>query len=178
MGHTDATYEQAAAGKNAGAVGATHTFNAMRGFHHREPGMAGFALLCDDLHAELIYDHKHVSREAAALLLRSKPANKVVAVSDGSKATGLPPGKVFSMWGQDVETWERTVVLKGTETLAGSAITLLDAFRNLAADFGIETAIRLCSLNPRAVLGIEESPRTFVELDLNFEIVNLRRLSP
>jgi len=42
MGHSDASFEQAEEGKRAGATGITHVFNAMRGFHHREPGLAGF----------------------------------------------------------------------------------------------------------------------------------------
>jgi N-acetylglucosamine-6-phosphate deacetylase len=55
-------------------------------------------------------------------------------------------------------------------TLAGSSITLLDAFRNLAADFGLETAIRACCINPRVDLGLAE-PRVYIELDRNLEIV-------
>lgn len=176
MGHSHATFGQARMGFKWGARNTTHTFNAMRGFHHREPGLAGFALTEDRLFAELIYDRKHVSREVADVLFRCKPKDKVIAVSDSSMATGMSAGKVFSMWGLEVETWERSVYLKGTQTLAGSAITLLDAFRNLATDFGEETAIRCCSLNPRSALGISGSPGVYVELDQRLEIVGIRQV--
>ncbi|MGH2628844.1 MAG: N-acetylglucosamine-6-phosphate deacetylase, partial [Anaerolineales bacterium] len=50
MGHTTADSRQALAGKRLGARGVTHLFNAMNAMHHREPGLAGFALLDPDLY--------------------------------------------------------------------------------------------------------------------------------
>jgi N-acetylglucosamine-6-phosphate deacetylase len=63
-------------------------------------------------------------------------------------------------------------------TLAGSAITLLDAFQNLAADFGVETAIRATSLNPRKLLGLTEPPRVHLLFDLKFGLLERRNPSP
>ncbi|WP_421019953.1 hypothetical protein, partial [Klebsiella pneumoniae] len=60
-------------------------------------------------------------------------------------------------------------------TLAGSAITLLDAFRNLHEDFGPETAIRACCLNPRLSIGHTAPPRVYVEFDKNLEIVGVHK---
>jgi N-acetylglucosamine-6-phosphate deacetylase len=175
MGHTDATYAEARAGFEAGALHTTHTYNAMRGLHHREAGTVGYALTTDALRCELIYDRHHVSREAAELLLRSKPAGGVVAVSDSTMATGMAPGERLTMWGLEVVTSSGEVRLASNGALAGSAITLLDAFRNLADDFGPEIAVRACSLNPRAALRMMGEPRVWVVFDARWEIAEVVR---
>jgi N-acetylglucosamine-6-phosphate deacetylase len=176
MGHTNATYDEARRGFEFGARNVTHTYNAMRPLHHREPGVLGYSLTSDDLNMELIYDRLHVSKEAAALLLKCKPAHRVVAVSDSTMATGLPPNQEMEMWGLRCVTGKREVRLADSGALAGSGITLLDAFRNLAEDFGEDLAIRACCLNPRRVLGMPEKPRVFLELNKNLELVGRRVL--
>jgi N-acetylglucosamine-6-phosphate deacetylase len=158
MGHTNATFAEAQVGEEAGARHTTHTYNAMRGLHHREAGIVGYALSSDSLACELIYDRHHVSPEAAAILVRAKPQDKLIAISDATMAAGLSSGQTVEMWGLEGRVAEGTVRLPDG-TLAGSAITLLDAFRNLAEDFGFETAIRACCVNPRIGLGLEEPKR-------------------
>lgn len=175
MGHTDATFDQARQGFEFGASHATHFFNAMRPFHHREAGIVGYALQNDAMSVELIYDRLHVSKEAAKLMVRCKPPERILAVSDSTMATGLPPGLEVEMWGGTCVTGDGQVRLKASGALAGSAITLLDAFRNLAHDFGLELAIRACCLNPRHALGLTEAPRVYVELDDRLEIVEVHR---
>lgn len=171
FGHTDATYEQALRGHEAGGSHTTHTYNAMRGLHHREGGTVGFALLTDAVTCELIYDRKHVSRPAAEILLKSKPAGGVVAVSDSTKATGLPTGETVEMWGHRCVTAPGEVRLESNGALAGSAITLLDAFQNMATDFGAEAAIRACSLNPRRALRLHSPPSVNLLFNERFELV-------
>jgi N-acetylglucosamine-6-phosphate deacetylase len=173
MGHTNATYAEAEVGFKAGAWDTTHTYNAMRPLHHREAGTVGFALNEDGLTCELIYDRHHVAKEAAAILVRTKPKDRLVAVSDGTFAIGLPAGQMVRMWGLDCVIGEGQVRLTDG-TLAGSAITLLDAFRNLHQDFGAETAIRACALNPRLRLGLNEPPKVWLQFDrdLNLEIIH------
>lgn len=170
MGHTNSTYAEAEAGFNAGARHTTHTFNAMKGLHHRQAGTVGFALTCEALATELIYDRHHVTREAASILVKCKPSDKVIGVSDGTQAAGMPDGQSLRMWGLDCEVKDGQVrLLDGT--LAGSAITLLDAFRNFWEDFGPEMAIRGCSLNPRTAIGLVGAPRVWVEYDKSLQIV-------
>jgi N-acetylglucosamine-6-phosphate deacetylase len=175
MGHTNATFEEARRGFEFGARHTTHTFNAMRGLHHREAGTVGFALQAEGLVCELIYDRQHVCREAARLLLNCKGAAGVIAVSDSTMATGMAPGLEIEMWGLKCLTHPGRVTLADGKTLAGSAITLLDAFRNLTQDFGEEAAIRLCSLNPRRALGMCGAPKVYVEFDKDLHAVRLHR---
>jgi N-acetylglucosamine-6-phosphate deacetylase len=158
MGHTDATYEQARAGAEAGVRHATHTYNAMRGLHHREPGSLGFVLTDDRVRAELIYDRVHVARPAADVLLRCKPDDGVIAVSDGTLAVGVPAGTEMTMWGLDCVVAEHDVRLRSNGALAGSTITLADAYRNLAEDFGEATARWLCCDNPARAIGLPVLP--------------------
>ena len=169
MGHTNATFAEARAGFEAGVRHATHTFNAMRPFHHREAGAAGFAIAEQRLAAELIYDRIHVSASAAAILAQCKPQDKLIAVSDGTMASGMPEGARLNMWGLDVIVGNGDARLRDG-TLAGSAITLLDSFRNLHADLGPEIAIRATRLNPRSALGLGK-PNVYIVLDERLQIV-------
>ena len=156
LGHTNATYAECQAAHNAGAAHTTHTFNAMRPFHHREAGTAGYALTSSIL-TEIIYDRLHVSPNSARLLFQTKHPDEVIAVSDSTMATGMPAGTEMTMWGLEVVVGDHEVRLKSNGLLAGSAITLADAFKNLVEDFGPETAIRACCLNPRRAMGLPEA---------------------
>jgi len=171
MGHTDATYDQARHGFEFGASHTTHTYNAMRGLHHREAGTVGYALINDAMRCELIYDRHHVSKPAAEVLFKNKPAGGVVAVSDSTKATGMEAGERIDMWGHECVTSPGQVRLASNGALAGSAITLFDAFKNLFEDFGAEAAIRACCLNPRDALRLTEPPKLYLELDKDMQIV-------
>lgn len=177
MGHTEATFDQARHGYEFGASHTTHTFNAMRPLHHREAGTVGYALTQDGLTAELIYDRLHVCKEAASILIKSKPERRVIAVSDSSMVTRTPPNRAVEMWGHRCVVGRGDVRLKENGALAGSAITLLDAFRNLADDFGEETAIRLCALNPRRAMGMFDPPRVLLEFDKKYQLVGRRVLA-
>jgi N-acetylglucosamine-6-phosphate deacetylase len=169
LGHTDASAAEARAAIDAGAKHTTHTYNAMRGLHHRDVGMLGTAMIADELMCELIYDRLHVSEQAALLLMMTKGIENVIAVSDSTMATGLAEGTRLTMWGLECLVGRDEVrLLDGT--LAGSGITLYTAFKNLCHDFGPEAAIRLCCVNPRAALNLSEI-RVWLEIDANLDIV-------
>lgn len=87
MGHSDATYNEAERGYNAGAKGITHIFNAMRGIHHREPGIAGFGLLNKDIYIEVIADPFHLHPEILNLIFRLKDHERIILISDTVKET-------------------------------------------------------------------------------------------
>ena len=115
MGHSDATYKQAFDGKKAGATGITHIFNAMRPFHHREPGLAGLGLIDEDLYIEVIADGFHLHPRTLELIFGIKRLDRIILVSDsvkGSNKKGMP------VYGK-----------KGV--LAGSGITISDSVKIL-----------------------------------------------
>ena len=62
--------------------GVTHVFNAMSGINHRTNSTALSALIDDSLYTEIIADGVHVSDEALKLLIKSKPVDKVLLISD------------------------------------------------------------------------------------------------
>ena len=88
MGHSDATFAEAEDGFHAGARGITHIFNGMRGFHHREPGIAGFGLLNRDIYVEVIGDPYHLHTKTMELVFRSKRPERIIIVSDAVRETG------------------------------------------------------------------------------------------
>ncbi|MBS1716759.1 MAG: amidohydrolase family protein [Armatimonadetes bacterium] len=176
LGHTAATYDEARRAFEFGASHATHFFNAMRPMHHRELGIIGYALSTGNLTCELIYDRLHVSREAVGMLLKLIGPDKVIAVSDSTAATAMPPGETIDLWGNEV-TIEKGRAVLADGTLAGSVITLQEAFANLANDFGPEIAIQLCCLNPRKALKMTNRPTVWAVLDQQFKLVEVKRFS-
>jgi N-acetylglucosamine-6-phosphate deacetylase len=154
MGHTDATYEQARAAMARGARSATHVYNAMRPFSHRDPGVIGAVLTSPDVNAELIADGVHVDEAAMKLLLLAKGAAHVTLVSDGLSATGMPDGK-YTLGGFEV-TVSGGVCRNAEGILAGSTLTLDRALRNIVAlGIPVPDAVRMLTLNPASLLGIE-----------------------
>jgi N-acetylglucosamine-6-phosphate deacetylase len=154
IGHTDATYEQARAAMARGARSATHVYNAMRPFSHRDPGVIGAVLTSPDINAELIADGVHVEEAAMKLLLLAKGAAHVTLVSDGLSATGMPDGK-YMLGGFEV-TVSGGVCRNAEGTLAGSTLTLDRALRNIVAlGISLPDAVRMLTLNPASLLGIE-----------------------
>jgi len=85
MGHSDATFTEAEAGFHAGARGITHLFNAMRGFHHRAPGITGFGLLNQDIYIEIIADPFHLHEKTVELIFKAKNHDRIIIVSDTVK---------------------------------------------------------------------------------------------
>jgi len=89
MGHSDATYAEAEAGFHAGARGITHIFNAMRGIHHREPGLAGFGLINQDIYIEVIADQFHLDRKVIEFIFSVKNPDRIIIISDSVKASHM-----------------------------------------------------------------------------------------
>jgi N-acetylglucosamine-6-phosphate deacetylase len=154
MGHTDATYEQARAAVAHGAHHATHVYNAMRPFTHRDPGVIGAVLTTPEVSAELIADGIHVDEIAMKVLLQAKGAQGVILISDGISATGMPDGK-YMLGGLEV-TVSGGVCRNAEGRLAGSTLTLDRALRNIVKlGIPLADAARMLTLNPATLLGIE-----------------------
>ena len=182
MGHSASTVDEARAGYAAGGRSTTHLFNAMSGIDHRAPGLAVAALLDDAAYVELIADGIHVHPALWPLILRLKPADRLLLVSDAITLAGMGDGRA-TIGGLDVEVVGQRVTLVGTTTLAGSVIALDDAVRNLVASgVGLPAAVAAASRNPLALLGISDRGRLavgqradLVELDDDLRVRRVMR---
>jgi N-acetylglucosamine-6-phosphate deacetylase len=173
LGHSDATFNEAEAAYSAGAKSITHFYNAMRGLHQREPGLAGFGLLNDNIYTELIYDRHHVCHESAKLLIKNKPIDRLIAISDSTLATGMPTGSKVNLWGNSCAVEEGTIRNEASQSLAGTTVTLLEVFKNLWEDFGPMIAIQMCCHNPRELLGIKKEPSKWLLFNRNKELLDI-----
>ncbi|MBR2894571.1 MAG: N-acetylglucosamine-6-phosphate deacetylase [Oscillospiraceae bacterium] len=153
LGHTTADYDTAVAGFAAGATHATHLYNGMPAFHHRETGVIGAAFDCG-ASAELICDGLHIHpsaiRVSAALF-----GDRLNLVSDSLRCAGMPDGD-YELGGQPITLSGGVARLTGTNTLAGSSISMLDALRNVVR-FGLSL--------PEAVYAATTAPAQAVRLD-------------
>jgi N-acetylglucosamine-6-phosphate deacetylase len=146
MGHSDATFSEAEAGFNAGARGITHIFNAMRSFHHREPGIAGFGLINKDIYIEVIADPFHLHPKTLELIFKTKNPEKIIIVSDTVKETN----------GGGDEGKEQGMVQAVTDThgrLLGGSMTIVESSKRLIQMGFDEIVVMGCiTTNPEKLL--------------------------
>ena len=157
LGHTDASYEEARSAAVVGARSATHLFNGMRPFHHREPGAIGAALDLPQVNCELICDGIHVDAAALRVIYRAKGPHGIRLVTDAMEAAGMPDG-TYRLGGAAVEVQDGAVRITGGGSIAGSTLTMDVAVRN-AVNFlavPVEVAVSLASSGPARLLGIDD----------------------
>lgn len=135
IGHSDATMSQVDDAIDWGASHVTHMFNGMRPLHHREPGVAGTALLRDELTVEMICDGIHIHPELIGWVLAQKPKHAVVCITDCMSAAGMPVGEYF-LGGLKVQLHEdgqvRLIDENGNVgSLAGSTLNMHTALLNV-----------------------------------------------
>jgi N-acetylglucosamine-6-phosphate deacetylase len=157
IGHSEATYEQALAAIPEGITLATHLFNAMKKFHHREPGLVGAILESDSVVAEIIADGVHVHPSTFNLVLERKGYERICLVSDSVDPAGIGDGS-FTLWNSPVDVKNGIVYLQGTKNLAGSVLSLNKAVKNVLewTNLSINQAVQMASLNPARVLGLDQ----------------------
>jgi N-acetylglucosamine-6-phosphate deacetylase len=155
IGHTDASYEQAAAGFAAGATLATHLFNAMGSVNQREPGPS-IAALDAGVHVEMINDGVHVHDSLIRLVARSSPCS-LAFVTDAISATGVGDGE-YTLGEQPVVVCDGQARLPTTGGLAGSTLTMDAAVRRALRTVGLpmELASSAASGTPARVLGLAD----------------------
>jgi N-acetylglucosamine-6-phosphate deacetylase len=117
MGHSDATYAEAEAGFHSGARGITHIFNAMRMFHHREPGLAGFGLLNEYIYVEVIADPFHLHEKTLELLFKTKNTDRIIIVSDTVKESKTSP--------------DTQAITNDRNRLSGGCMTIIESSKRL-----------------------------------------------
>ncbi|ADH97727.1 N-acetylglucosamine-6-phosphate deacetylase [Salisediminibacterium selenitireducens] len=154
IGHSDASSADVRAAEQDGLRHATHLFNGMRGLHHREAGVVGGVMLSDNLKAELILDHVHVSPDAARVAYQALGANRLMLITDAMRGKGLGDG-VFDLGGQEVTIEGKEARLKNG-ALAGSVLTMDEAVRNARSTFNASwhDIARMTSYNQAESLGL------------------------
>ena len=157
MGHSDASLEVALDAVDQGVSYAVHTFNAMRGLHHREPGMAGAVLADDRIWAEIIADGVHVAPEVVKVFARAKGKDRVLLATDATSATGMPDGTY--MLGTRPVTVSGGVCRDAEGRLAGSTLRQDLALRNYGAWSGADfaTALLASTTNVASALGLDDA---------------------
>ena len=152
MGHTDAAYEEAMAGVEAGVRHTTHLFNAMTALSHRSPGVSGAALSDSRVSTELIADTFHVNKGLFNMVAKAK-GDKLCLITDCIRAGGMEDGD-YTLGGQPVHK-EGIKCLMDDGTIAGSVLELNAAVRNLYenSDLEIYEAVNAASLNIAKALG-------------------------
>jgi N-acetylglucosamine-6-phosphate deacetylase len=156
FGHSQANYEQTAAGIEAGIHHATHLFNAMMPMHHRDPGPVPALLESDQVNVQVIADGVHIHAPMLRLAARSLTGNRLVLITDGMQAMGLPDGR-YLYNGLDYESRNGTArYLDGT--LIGTSLGMSELAGRWIAGTGcsLEQAIRGASYNPARVLGLQD----------------------
>ena len=153
IAHTDADYDDAAAGIAAGVTHLTHLYNAMPSIHHRKPGVIAAAAEAEAVSAELISDGQHVHPASVRLAFRIFGAARMVLISDSLRCCGMPDGE-YELGGQQVFLKDGIARL-ADGTIAGSATNLYDCMLR-AISFGIprEDAVRAATYNPARQLGV------------------------
>ena len=153
IGHTDATADIVDKSIEAGMTTATHLFNAMKGLHHREPGVVG-AVLDSHITAELICDGHHVNQKAIRMVYKVLGKERLIMVSDAIPNAGMPDGEYIFEGRTVVIADGMCKLLDGT--LNGNINSLFECLRR-TVKFGVplEDAVYCSSYTPAKRLGIE-----------------------
>jgi len=172
LGHSAATYDEAVAGFAAGAIHATHLFNAMPPLHHRNPGLVGAALENDEVYTEVVCDGVHVHPAVLSIIFSSKGAERVMAISDALQGAGMDAGE-FYLGGQHV-TIVNGVARLDSGTIAGSIVTSDAILRFLVAQVGwdLGEALMMVSSTPADGLRIPHLGQIAVEAAADLVALN------
>ncbi|MGB2867320.1 MAG: N-acetylglucosamine-6-phosphate deacetylase [Bacteroidota bacterium] len=178
IGHSSANYQEVLSAIDNGAAHVTHMFNAMRPFHHREPGVVLAALLHNELKVELIADGIHVHPAVMKLIYKIKGEGGILLITDAIRASGMPDGE-YTFMDQKIYVKGKKAYL-GNKTLAGSTLTMEKAVKNMVQLVGVPLtdAVRMASLNGAKVLGLSHhkgiiavgKDADLVVLDKEFEV--------
>lgn len=155
-GHSDATFETVREASKKGVKCITHTYNGQRGLHHRDIGVVGGAFSLDNVATEIICDLIHVSAPAIKLLIKNKPHDKVILITDAMRAKGLEDG-ISELGGQTVYVKNGEARLENG-ALAGSTLKMNVAVKNLVKSCGVPFcgAVDFATINPAKNLGVDK----------------------
>jgi N-acetylglucosamine-6-phosphate deacetylase len=155
-GHSNASHKMVSSAVQHGLRGFTHLFNAMSQLGSREPGMVGAALDEKGTWCGIIADNHHVSPVSLRVAYRCKGPEKLMLVTDAMPVVGSGQN-TFSMMGKEITVSDR-VCRDPDGTLAGTALDMASAVRNIIKDTGCSLADASCmaSATPAAFLGLHD----------------------
>lgn len=162
--HTAANYDTAKAGYDLGADHATHLYNAMPPFAHRDPGVIGAARDSEHVMVELICDGIHIHPSTVRATFEMFGDDRIVMISDSMRATGLEDG-MYTLGGQDVKVVGKLATLVEGGAIAGSATNLMDCIRTAVNEMGIplESAVACSTMNAAKSVGLYEKYGSITE---------------
>lgn len=163
LGHTDATYEQALDAISWGVNSFTHTFNAMRPIHHREPGPVVAALTTEDVYAEVIADGFHLNPAIVKLSYLAKRPSHLTLITDSMSATRCADGE-YAIAGEKVYVVDGKAINE-EGNISGSTITLYQAVLNLMKFAGVSyaEALAYATIVPATEVGIDSVTGSIAE---------------
>jgi N-acetylglucosamine-6-phosphate deacetylase len=150
-GHTEATAAEAHLAFDRGARTVTHLFNAMRAMTPRDPGIALAALARADVTVQVIVDGHHLAPDTVTVAWRAA-AGRFALVTDAVAAAGAGDGDFVL---GTVRVHASGGVVRGEDgMLAGSALTMIEAVRNLhALGAPLQDALAAASAIPARIAG-------------------------
>jgi len=151
-GHTDANYGNMVEGMQAGILHSTHLFNAMSRLDHRNPNAVGAILIHSEMSCEIIADNFHIHPDLLQLVLRDKPIEKIILITDGLKPTEQREGPFFAN-GEEVVFYDGAFHRVSDGVIAGSGLTMIRGIQNLvSAGFSLVDAVKTATINPAQVM--------------------------
>lgn len=173
-GHTDATYENIIEGMQCGILHSTHFFNAMSRLHHRNPGTVGAIMIQRNMCCEIICDGVHVHPELVKLLLREKPIENIVLVTDSLKPTKQRAGDLLANNVPAELSEEGAFVSKENKNLfLGSSLTMLQGIKNLKSwGISLSDSVHMSSTNPARIYSINKTGSIIPEYKADLTILN------
>jgi len=158
----------------------THLFNGMSGVSHKTPGLAHWALLDGRAFTEVVGDGLHVHPAAMRLVLRARPQERIVLISDAVAPAGLPEGRQPStgapptMYGRRVVARGAGVFYEDDGTLVGSRFLVRDGVARLVGELGVpvHAAVAMASLNPARMLGYGNKGALLMGYDADLAVLS------
>ncbi|MEW5784026.1 MAG: N-acetylglucosamine-6-phosphate deacetylase [Bacillota bacterium] len=154
VGHSEASYEQVLAAAELGLSQASHLFNGMPPFHHREPGVVGAVLMDHRIVPQVIVDGVHLHPAALKLVVKAKGIDKTILITDATRGAGLKDGD-YTLGDQAI-TVQNGIARTREGGLAGSTLTMDVAIKNMMEYTGLSLpeAVTMATLTPAVSIGM------------------------
>lgn len=159
IGHSAATYEEAAMAVANGARSMTHVYNGMTPFNHRNNGLVGSAFRFRDVFGEIICDGNHSTPAALNIYFETKGRDYAIMITDSLMAKGNPVGSKFMFGGHEIIIYpDGSAHLTEIDSLAGSTLKVNEGLRILVEEANVpfDAALNSCTINPARLLRIDD----------------------